>query len=124
MLGVLLLAALTLAPWHTGGPKPTEGGAYGITAIQAPDAVAGVLAALAAAGGVIWLATATLVTKGFNVPHPRARLQAFWLAALGLAVVKLATGFNHLAIGAWASIGLGLVLVGAHAVSGRPLSAS
>lgn len=110
--GVLLLATLTLLPWHSGGPQPTPGGASGRTAIQAPGAVYGIAAAVLIAAAVAWLASATLVTRP-PVDHPRRALVPLAAAVLVLVLVKLLVNADELAVGAWASLLLATVVAGA-----------
>ena len=45
------------------------------------------------------------------LPDPGRALSALWAAALALAVLKLVTPFDDLAIGAWASCALAAALV-------------
>jgi hypothetical protein len=117
--GVLLLAALTLLPFHTGGPPPNRGGQAGRTAIQAPDALPGIAAALVVAAAVTWLAVATLLPRP-PLPHPGRALLPLTGAALALVVLKLALDPHRLAQGAWLSLGLATAFVASAALKRRP----
>lgn len=98
--GVLLVAALTLLPWRSGGA----------TAIQAPGLWFGVAAALTAATAVAWLAAAVLMPRP-PVPDPGRSLVILGGVTLALVAIKLATDFDGLAVGAWTSLGLAAGLV-------------
>ncbi|MGH9276875.1 MAG: hypothetical protein ACRD12_02010 [Acidimicrobiales bacterium] len=111
VLGVLLLASVTLLPWHSGGPAPTSGGGSGRTAIQAPGALLGIAAALVAAALVAWLAVATLPRRPLAPRPSDTVLLAGSAIALVLVVVKLVADPEDLAIGAWASIGFSAALI-------------
>lgn len=106
MVGVLLLASLTLLPWHSGGPAPTTGGGSGRTAIQSPNATAGIGAAVLAAAAVAWLATSTLLARP-RIPYSGRVLLALGGFAFGLVVLKMLLDPDRLAVGAWASLVLG-----------------
>ncbi len=112
---MLLLAVLTLVPFHANGPAPTPGGQSGRTAIQPPAAVLGIAAGLVVAATVVWLAMATLLPRP-PVPHPSQALAPLALAAAGLVLLKLLLDPDRLANGAWLSLGLAGVLVGAQFV--------
>jgi hypothetical protein len=96
---VLLLAALTLLPWQADR-----------TAIQAPNAAAGITATVAATVLVSWLAAATLITRP-AIPHPGTALLVLAGVCLGLVVLKLVTDPDDLAVGAWASLLFAAILV-------------
>lgn len=110
VLGVLLLAALTILPWHSDGPEPTPGGASGTTAIQAPGAGFGIAAAVITAATVAGLAGAVLVS-GSKVPHPGAALLPLTAVVLALVVLKFLSEPDDLAVGAWISLLLAVDLV-------------
>lgn len=108
--GTLLVAALTLLPWYSTGPRPTPGGAGGRTAIQAPGAAFGIGAALVAAAGLAWLAAATLLPRP-PVRHPGRALLVLWAACAAHVLAKLASGLDDLASGAWAAMALVAALI-------------
>lgn len=100
-----------MVPFHSGGPAPTHGGQAGRTAVQSPDAVAGVAAALVAAAAVTWLAMATLVTRP-PVPPPGRALLALTAIALALVLLKLLLQVDDLDNGAWLALVLAAGFVG------------
>lgn len=110
MLGVLLVGALTLLPWRSGGPAPTQGGGAGATAVQPPGAVLGVAAAVVTAALVAWLAAAVLPTRP-PVRRPGGALLAGSGLASALVLGKVLTDTRHLAVGAWVSVALAAALV-------------
>ena len=118
MLGVLLVVALTLLPWQSGGPAPTAAGGTGRTAVQPPGAAAGILAALATAALVVWLAAAVLPARP-RVSCPDVAVVGAAGVVLVLVLVKLLTDRTDVAVGAWASILLAAALVGLRATGLR-----
>lgn len=114
--GVLLVACLTLLPFHTGGPAPTHGGDSGRTAIQDPAALAGIAATLAAAGLTAWLACAQLLPRPRVAAPVRGAAIGLAGASLALVVAKLAAGTGGLRVGAWGSLLLGTAFVALAAV--------
>jgi hypothetical protein len=114
---VLLVAVLALVPFHSGGPVPTRGGQSGRTAIQSPMAMLGIAAALLVGATVVWLALATLVPRP-PLPHPGRALVPLASVAAGLVLLKLVLDPDRLANGAWLSLGLGALLVGAQLAGG------
>lgn len=111
MVGVLLVAVLTLVPFHSGGPTPSPGGQSGRTAIQPPAAAVGIVAALVVAATVIWLALATLPPRP-PLPHPGRALLPLAVVAAALVLLKLALDLHGLLRGAWLSVALAVMFAG------------
>lgn len=82
----------------------------GRTAIQSPNAALGIAAAVAVAGLVAWLAASTLLARP-AVREPGRAAVVLAGGALALVVLKLVLDTDALAVGAWASLLLGAVVV-------------
>jgi hypothetical protein len=116
---VLLLAALTMLPFHSGGPAPSRGGQAGRTAIQSPDALPGIAAALVVTTTVTWLALATLLPRP-PLPHPGRAMLPCAGAALAFVLLKLVLDPDNVATGAWLSLALAAAFVASTASKRHP----
>jgi hypothetical protein len=116
VVGVLLLAVLTMVPFRSGGPAPTHGGQAGRTAVQSPAAAVGIAAALVVGVAVAWLAAATLMTRSPVPPPAPAVLSALAVVTLALVVLDLVLDAHGLVNGAWLAIALAVAFAACRVV--------